>query len=138
MTACRIALKPSWQLATILAGIHAAAAAGAVASLSGMPLLLIVVGVLLSAACTIADALLKLPSSVQDFELAEDGSGRWRDRGGREHVVRSAQASWVSSGLVVLGLQSGSWRTRWVLLLPDSAAADPMRRLRVWLRWRPA
>ena len=103
-----------------------------------MPLALIIVGVLLSTACTIADALLRLPSSVQAFHLEEDGSGHWRDCAGREHRVRGARASWVSAGVVVLGLRTGRWRTRWVVLLPDSAAAESLRRLRVWLKWRPA
>jgi toxin CptA len=138
LTACSIALEPSRRLAAILAAIHAAALAAAIASVSGIPLVLIIVGVLVSGVCAVADALLRLPSSVQAFELEEDGSGRWRDRGGREHRVRCAQASWVSAGLVVLGLQTGRWRTRWVVLLPDSAAAESLRRLRVWLRWRPA
>ncbi len=119
----------------LLAGLHAAALAAAATSLSGWPLALIVAGILLSAAISIADALLALTSSVLAFELEEDGSGRWRDRAGLEHPVRSTRPSWVSPGLVVLGLK-GARRTRWVVVMTDSAGAEPFRRLRVWLKWR--
>jgi hypothetical protein len=122
----------------MLACCHLAAFVAALASVSGAPLVLIIIGVIVSGACTVADALLRMPSSVQCFELEEDGSGRWRDRAGRLHTVRRTRASWVSAGLVVLGLQTGAWRTRWLVLLPDSAASDALRQLRVWLKWRPA
>ena len=138
MTACSIALRPSWRLAALLAGIHAGALAAAVASVPGWALVLIAVGILVSAAASVADALLALPSSVRELELEEDGSGRWRDRAGLEHPVRSARPSWVSPGLVVLGLQGARRRTRWLVLMGDSAAAEPLRRLRVWLKWRRA
>ena len=93
---------------------------------------------LISCAVTTADALQRLPSSVVWLELQEDGTGRWRDRAGREHSIRAARATWASPGMVVLGLASSRWRTRWLVLLPDSAAAEALRHLRVWLRWRPA
>ena len=38
-------------------------------------------------------------------------------------------------GLIVLGVQAGEWR-RYLVLLPDTANAADMRRLRVWLDWR--
>ncbi len=135
MTACSIALEPSRRLAALLAVVHAAALAAALASVPGWPLALIVAGILVSAAASIADALLALPSSVRCVDLEEDGSGRWRDRCGIEHPVRATRASWVSPGLVVLGLRS-SRRTRWVILMADSAGAEALRRLRVWLKWR--
>jgi hypothetical protein len=120
-----------------MAVLHALALGAAAATLSGVALILVCAGVLVSGACTIADALLRLPSSVMSMELQEDGTGRWRDRAGREHPVISARATWVGAGVVVLGLRSSAWRTRWLLLLPDSAAAEAQRRLRVWLKWRP-
>jgi hypothetical protein len=138
LTACSIDLKPSRMLAAVLAGTHLLALAAAGASLSGVPLALVCTGIAVSAACTSADALLRLPTSVVWLELQEDGTGRWRDRTGQEHPVRAAHASWSGPGLVVLGLRRSRWRTRWVLLLPDSAPGDALRRLRVWLKWRPA
>jgi hypothetical protein len=40
--------------------------------------------------------------------------------------------------MVVIGLRATPWRTRWLVLLPDSAAPERLRRLRTWLKWRPA
>ncbi len=136
MTACSIALRPSWRLAALFAVVHAGALGAAIASVPGWGLVLIVIGILVSAAASIADALLTLPGSVREFELEEDGSGHWRDCAGLDHPVRNARPSWVSPGLVVLGLQGAQRRTRWLLLMGDSAAAEPLRRLRVWLKWR--
>ncbi|OGA95731.1 MAG: hypothetical protein A3G27_10275 [Betaproteobacteria bacterium RIFCSPLOWO2_12_FULL_66_14] len=136
--ACSLALKPSLRLAGAAGAVHLLALAAAWTGLSGMPLILTAAGVMLSGLCTVADALLLWPGSVARLELAENGSGRWLDRAGREHRVRAARATWVSAGVVVLGLQMSRWRTRWVVLLPDSAAAEPLRRLRAWLKWRPS
>jgi hypothetical protein len=138
LTACSLALKPSWTLAAVLAALHGLALGAAVEALSGMPMVLALAGVVVSFVGTSADALRRLPSSVIWLELQEDGTGRWRDRTGREHAVRTAHATWASPGLVVLGLASARWRTRWLVLLPDAAPAENLRRLRVWLRWRPA
>jgi hypothetical protein len=107
-------------------------------SLSGMPLILSATGVALSGVWTVGDALLLWPSSVIRFELEDNGSGRWFDRRGREHRINSTRTTWVSADLVVLGMQGSRWRTRWLVLLPDSAAKEAMRRLRAWLRWRPS
>ena len=117
--------------------LHLAAGLAALVSLRGLPLGLVASGIALSGGWSVADALLRLPSSVCAIELREDGSGRWRDRQGREHAVVDATSSWAGPVLVVLGLRVSRWRTRWVLLLPDSAPADALRRLRVWLKWRP-
>jgi hypothetical protein len=38
--------------------------------------------------------------------------------------------------LIVVILGKGGERGRSLVLLPDSAAAEELRRLRVWLRWR--
>lgn len=138
MTACSVALKPSWRLAALLGTVHAAALAAAAASIAGWGLVLIVVGILVSAAATIADALQQLPSSVREFELDEDGSGCWRDRAGREHRIGVARCGWVSPALVVLGLRKGRQRWRWIVLMTDSAPAPQLRKLRVWLKWRKA
>jgi hypothetical protein len=137
LTACSVVLKPSRTLAAILGTVHGLALAAAIASLSGMPLVMICIGVVLSAGATVADALLRLPSSALSFDLDEDGTGRWRDRAGREHPVRAANATWVGAGVVVLGLRQSRWKAKWLVLLPDSAAGESLRRLRVWLKWRP-
>jgi len=43
----------------------------------------------------------------------------------------------VSNWLVVVNLCMPGRRGRTLVLLPDCAAAEELRRLRVWLRWRP-
>jgi toxin CptA len=137
LTPCRVALKPSPALAAALLVLHGLAAAAALTSFAGVSLWLILGGLVLSAACSVADALLRLPSSVLWFDLEEAGSGRWKDRAGHEHSILKVIPTWLGAGMVVLGLSGGRWRTRWLVLLPDAADADALRRLRVWLRWRP-
>jgi hypothetical protein len=138
LTACSLALKPSWTLAALLSVLHGMALCAAFVALSGFPLALVGFGVLVSCVVSLADALQGLPASVAWLELQEDGTGRWRDKKGREHPVRAARGTWVSPELVILGLVPPRGRTRWLVLLPDSAAGEALRGLRVWLRWRPA
>ncbi len=138
MTACHVVLKPSPTLAAGLIAIHALALVAASASFSGAALWLIGGGTLVSAAGTVADALRSLPSSVLSFDLEENGSGSWQDRSGREHRILQVVPTWLGAGMVVLGLKERRWSTRWLVLLPDAAEAEALRRLRVWLRWRPA
>jgi hypothetical protein len=40
--------------------------------------------------------------------------------------------------LAVVSLRDGLGRRRTAVVLPDSLAPEAFRRLRVWLRWRPA
>lgn len=106
--------------------------------LAGPALSVTGLGILLSGIWCVIDALLLWPSSVHVIELEEDGRGRWLDRSGRAHQVLATRASWASAGLIVLGLRTSRWRTRWLVLLPDAAAPEPLRQLRTWLKWRPA
>jgi toxin CptA len=137
LTPCRVVLKPSPALAAALLALHGLAAAAALTSFSGASLWLILTGLAVSAACSIADALLRLPSSVLWFDLHEEGRGRWQDRAGREHSILKVIPTWLGAGMVVLGLNASRWKTRWLVLLPDAAEAEALRRLRVWLKWRP-
>jgi hypothetical protein len=136
--ACSVALKPSATLAVLTASLHALALASAWLGLDGLPLLVTASGVLLSGIWNVGDALLAWPSSIHAMELEENGAGAWLDRAGRSHAVIGTRTSWVSAGLVVVGLKTSRWRTRWLVLLPDAAAAEPLRKLRIWLRWRPS
>ena len=117
--------------------LHAAALVAVFAALAGVALGLTVLGIVLSCAYLVADALGLLATSVRSVELREDGSGSWTDGAGHQYPVQFTQASWVSSGIMVIGLRRGRWRTRWLVLMSDSAAPGSLRRLRVWLRWRP-
>jgi hypothetical protein len=135
--ACSVALKPSAALAALSLIFHGLALAAAWLGLDGPALGLAGSGVVLSAIWTIGDALLVWPSSIHAIELEDNGTGQWQDGAGRRHSVTATRASWVSAGMVVLGLRMSRWRTRWVVMLPDAAAPEPLRKLRIWLRWRP-
>ena len=74
--------------------------------------------------------------AVRALELGAEGTVRWQDGPGHWHEAEVLSDSFVSGWLVVLNLGAGGRRGRSVVLLPDSAAAEEMRRLRVWLRWR--
>jgi hypothetical protein len=135
-SACSVVVRPSRSLAVILGAGHAIALASASASLGGLPVYLVSTGIILSAAWTVADALQRLSCSVARIDLKEDADGMWLDRAGREHPVRALDATWVSAKLIILGLRASRMRVRWLVLLPDSADADDLRRLRAWLKWR--
>ena len=57
-----------------------------------------------------------------------DGTAEWRD-------VEVLDDSFVSPVLIVLRYRTADSRVRTLTLLPDSAGADDLRRLRVSLRW---
>jgi hypothetical protein len=66
--------------------------------------------------------------------LRWDGGGWWwRDRSGGENQARLRHAT-LWPGLLVLNFLDNAGRRRALVLLPDSAAADELRRLRVYLR----
>ena len=117
--------------------LHAAALGAAFATLTGVALGFTVLGIGLSCAYLVADVSGLLATSVQSLQVREDGSGTWSDRAGRQYSVQSTRASWVSSAFMVIGLRATTGRTRWLVLMPDSAAPDSLRKLRVWLKWRP-
>jgi len=57
-----------------------------------------------------------------------DDAMEWRD-------AEVLEDSFVSTGLIVLRYRTAGVRVRTLTLLPDSADADALRRLRVSLRW---
>jgi hypothetical protein len=132
----RMDLKPSWLLAGALAPMHVLALAAASITLSGGSLALVVAGIVLSGVVTSAGALLRTAGSARALELHADGRCGWRDRGGRWHDGRLHGQQFASPLLTVLGVQGGAPRRKWIVLLPDSADRDSLRRLRGWLRWR--
>ena len=133
----RIDLKPSRRLACLLGFFHAVAIVSACISLSGWAQYLVAGGVLLSAVGCLAQALLRVPAAAVSLELRPDGSASWRDRRGawREGRLEGGQLVWPA--LIILGLRQSRPSRKWIVLMPDSARADELRRLRVWLRWQP-
>lgn len=127
-----IELKPSRRLGLLLAGmiVLALLAIGLASLPSG-------IGPILGAAVLGAGAkswrhVLRLPRLriVADGRLqGMEASGEWGD-------AEVQGDSFVSTALIVLRYRSGQPPVRVLILLPDSASADDLRRIRVSLRWR--
>lgn len=75
-------------------------------------------------------------SALRTLELNAAGGARFQDGLGQWQEARVLPGSYVSGWLIVVNLGKGGKRGRSLVLLPDSAAAEELRRLRVWLRWR--
>ena len=129
-------LKPSLRLAGLLLVAHVLALAAAWVSLAGWPQVLVGLGILLSGTGCLAEVLHRSPWAAVSLELREDGGASWRDRKGRWHEGRLRSDHFVSTALVVLGLDQMGRGRKWLVLLGDSALPEDFRRLRVWLRWR--
>lgn len=128
-----IELKPSRRLGLLLAGmIMLALLAIGLASLPpGIgPILGMAV---LGAGVKSRRHVLQLPPRlriVADGRLqAMEASGEWGD-------VEVRGDSFVSNVLIVLRYRCGQPPVRTLTLLPDSASADDLRRIRVSLRWK--
>ena len=96
----------------------------------------IAAGIVLALIWHVPDVLQRDARGVRALELGADGNGRWQDGSGQWHVVQVLPSSYVSPWLIVMNLGGSADAARSVVLLPDCAAAEDLRRLRVWLRWR--
>ncbi|HKB63482.1 MAG TPA: protein YgfX [Burkholderiales bacterium] len=135
-SALQFDLKPSLKLAGLLLVAHVFALGAAWVSLAGWALVLVGLGVLLSGAGCLAEALHRSSRAAVSLELREDGRASWRDRNGRWHEGRLANEHFVSTAFVVLRLDQTGRGRKWLVLMGDSARPEDLRRLRVWLRWR--
>lgn len=134
-------IAPSWRLAAILAIGHGAVAAlvlllDILIAWQAAILVALIVSLVYELRATAlglsANALIALRIAPDNVFSAQMRSGEWRDY----EVLGS---TYVTSALTVLMLRAaGARRVRSVVLMPDSMAADDFRRLRTWLRWRPA
>ncbi len=113
-----------------------AALAAAWSSLPDLAILPIAAGVVLALVWHIPDALQRGVRGVRALELSADGNARWQDGTGQWHEGRILPTSYVCGWLVVMNLGGNAHAARSVVLLPDCAAAEDLRQLRVWLRWR--
>ncbi len=114
-----------------------AALASVWASLPDLAVAPFAAGIVLALVWYIPAALQRGKRAVQALELGAEGKARWQDGAGQWHDAQILASSYVSAWLVVMNLGANAGPTRSVVLLPDSAAAEDLRRLRVWLRWRP-
>jgi hypothetical protein len=115
--------------------------AGAALACAGisLPLLAfppVALGIGLASAWHLAQALQRGANAIRALELAATGNARWQDGLGHWHEAEILPSSYVSSWLVVVNLAPSGTRGRSLVLLPDCALAEELRRLRVWLRWR--
>lgn len=82
---------------------------------------------------------LRLGSKAVVKRIAAGETLQFALRDGQWHEGEVLGSTTVTSFLTVINLRVGSQRgIRSIVILPDSMAADDYRRLRVWLRWRPA
>jgi len=129
-------IRPSLILAGVLGALHVLALAAGWVSLAGWGAYLVLSGVALSAVASLAKALTVLPSAVLSLELRADGRASWRDRSGAWYEGALGTDHYVSPLLVVLRLKPAARGIRRLVLASDSASAEQLRRLRVWLRWQ--
>ena len=129
MSGTRLALRPSWFLAALILGLHAAAAACAVLSLPGWP------GPALGAALALLGvpvawgrALLRSPGSPRALVLGDRVT--LERRNGEIFNAERRPGGHVSRLLVTLPME----RTT-VLVTRDMLAEEEFRRLRLWALW---
>ena len=74
-------------------------------------------------------------AALPGLALAQDGKLQVRAGDGDWETARVLPDSLVSTRMIVLRYRDKANRTRTLVLLPDSASADDLRRLRASLRW---
>ena len=132
----RIALRPSWMLATSLAGMHAAASGCAFAFVPGMAGSL-AAGFAIAVAGlwhVLRDALLLAPDSPTELTAHADGRFELVMRSGVDYEGWILASTFVSRALVVVNARLETGRVRSIVVMPDSADREARRRLRVMLR----
>ena len=131
-----VSLRPSRLLALCLTVMAGAALVCAWISLPALAFPPVAAGIALAWAWHLAQALQRGAGAARALELAAKGDIRWQDGSGQWHDAEVLPSSYVSDWLVVVNLGVAGARGRSLVLLPDCALAEELRRLRVWLRWR--
>jgi toxin CptA len=93
-------------------------------------------GIVLAWIWHFAQTMQRSPSALRTLELNPAGGARCEDGRGRWRETEILPDSYVSSWLIVVILGINGERYRSLVLLPDAARPEELRRLRVWLRWR--
>lgn len=134
----RIELRPSARLAAALIAAHLLAAATVLTlSLPAWSRLGLFAAVVFSAVPSLRrHALRSSAEACTALEVHRDGSVQWRLRSGAVRDGRLLGDTFVTPLLTVVRLRRGdNGRREAVVLFPDSAEADSLRALRVWLRF---
>jgi toxin CptA len=135
----RVAFAPSPSLATLLVIVHLIAGACVLAVLPAWWVAAILTGALCASLVwhLRRDALRLSSDAVIEITLREHGRCELLTRGGAVLEGTVAGSSFVSPWLTVVNVRlEGGRRLRSVVVMPDCAAAEERRRLRVWLRYR--
>jgi hypothetical protein len=131
--ALRLQLAPSPRLALAIVGLHAAAAACALAALPGAPGVALAAALLaLGAASTWSRALLRSRASVQAL-LVEGPLISFVLRGGATLEAELAERRYVTRFIVTLPVRRPVRRT--VLVTRDMLSGEDFRSLRIWALW---
>ena len=93
-------------------------------------------GIALAWAWHFASALHWRSAAIRTLELSATGAARCQDGLAQWRDAEILPGSYVSRWLIVVVLGAGGQRQPALVLLPDCAAPEELRRLRVWLRWR--
>jgi len=96
----------------------------------------VALGIVFAWAWHLARTLQQGRSGLRALELNATGAVRCQDGLGQWQETRVLPGSYVSAWLIVMNLDKDGKRGYSLVLLPDSAAAEELRRLRAWLRWR--
>ena len=131
-----VTLKPSRVLALALTLMAGAALACSWISLPALALAPVAAGIALAWASHLGQALQMGNRGARALELGTQGHARWQDGSGQWREAEILPSSYASEWLVVVNLGGSDRRHPALVLLPDCAAAEELRRLRVWLRWR--
>ncbi|MFH1043949.1 MAG: protein YgfX [Pseudomonadota bacterium] len=133
-----VTLRPSRVLALALTLMAGAALACTWISLPRFGFLPAATGIVLAWIWHLAPALQLGRRAVRALEVRAKSDARWQDGSGQWNEAEIQPGNYVSNWLVVVNLGAPGGRGRRLVLLPDCAAAEELRRLRVWLRWRCA
>jgi hypothetical protein len=131
-----VTFRPSRVLALALTLMAGAALACAWISMPRLAFLPAAAGIALAWVWHLGQALQRGPHAVLALEVGPKGEARWQDASGRWHEAQVQRGSYVSYWLVLVNLAAPGRQRRSLVLLPDCAAAEELRRLRAWLRWR--
>jgi hypothetical protein len=115
-----------------------AALACAWISLPNLAFPLVALGIVLAWGWHLAHALQLGRSAVHALEFNTSGGVRWQDGSGQWQEGSILPGSYISGWLIVVILGGEGRRGRSLALMPDAAAAEELRQLRTWLRWRLA
>lgn len=129
-----VELRPSPVLIGALFSAHLLALVSVWIALAGWPFLFVSAGLLISLFVSLSESRLRGADSVQAIELRDDRQAAWKDRRGVWHDTQLGRGHFVSSLLILVALQKSPRHRKWIVLLPDSATPDYLRRLRVRLR----